>query len=695
MMRSWFGTFIKDFSVKLGAGAQSWAQRWAQRLSTQNRTWRARKKSRPAKSPRDEMRWGRSLVGALLVVILVGIASVVMTNHIAAVERERCFDRLYEEGSDVATYIEHVVAHDREELKLLAALVAQSEEVTDPKLWQLLSSFKAVGFMSKIGLLLPDDTLVYGTGQKLNVKGKLSFDSEAALGAHISARSTSLFDPNKYVLRHFVPVERAGQVVGMLYGLVVLDQLPISMSSLPYTGKGAIFLIESDTGNYLIDTWHQGPLGNIWQKGERELASGYNFADFKRGLIEGQLGVMSYFSRTIGDFVYYHYRPLGINNWRVAVSVPEVVVMANAKHIETSLHTFLGVEFVCFALYLLWVLNDARLVTALKQRRLDNVQHLHEIEQFLFNAHEKKENLYAAIEKMGQVMGCERLNFWFLDRGINHHYCWEQGKPTEEGTDASLLPVKLLKNFAAGAELFVADTPAEIAAILPDGAKAGNDNGANAATKLKNVMAVPVRDVVAGQLCGVLALSNIKKGARNVPLLRALSFSFGMYCNNVKNRADLQEQGDRDTLTGMFNRNRYERDLPELFNQYQAALTCIYIDVNGLREMNNTKGHDLGDVMLRTVAQAITTYFPGPYQYRVGGDEFVLFVPAGDEAELTKCSVDLAANIAQYDYHISVGIESQHQVATIAQLIKAAEQKMYDQKRAFYATRDRRQMHVA
>ena len=77
------------------------------------------------------------------------------------------------------------------ELNLLAAMVAHSEEVTDPKLWQLLSSFKAVGFMSKVGLLLPDDTLVYGTGQKLNVKGKLSFASEATLGAHISERSTS------------------------------------------------------------------------------------------------------------------------------------------------------------------------------------------------------------------------------------------------------------------------------------------------------------------------------------------------------------------------------------------------------------------------------------------------------------------------------------------------------------------------
>ena len=684
MMRSWFGTNLKDFSVKLGAGAQSCVQR----LTANGRTWLACRKSRPAQGQRDELRLGRSLIGAALVVLLMGIASIVMTNHIAAIERERCFDRLYEEGSDVATYIEHAIAHDREELELLAAVVEQYEDISDPKLWQLLSSFKAVGFMSQIGLLLPDDTVIYGKGQKLDVSGKLSFARAVAQGAHISERSTSLFDLNSYVLRHFVPVKRDGQVVGLLYGVVLLDKLQVSLSALPYTGKGAIFLIEGDTGNYLIDTWHQGVLGNIWQRGEPELASGYNFADFKRGLTEGLLSVMIYTSRTIDEQVYYHYRPLGVNNWRVAVTVPERVVMANAQHIEEVLHTFLGVEFICFALYLLWVLNDARKVTALKQRRLNNIQHLHEIEQFLFNAHEKKENLYAAIERMGKVMGCARLNFWFLDRGINHHYRWEQGKPTEECADAAQIPVKLLKSFAAGEEIFTANTPTEIAAIMPEGA-----NGA--ITALTNVMAVPVRDVVAGQLCGVLALCNIKKGARNEPLLRALSFSFGMYCNNVKNRADLQEQGDRDTLTGMFNRNRYERDLPELFNKFQAALTCIYIDVNGLREMNNTKGHDLGDVMLRTVAQAITTYFPGPYQYRVGGDEFVLFVPAGNEAELTKCSVDLAADIAQYDYHISVGIESEQQVETIAHLIKAAEQKMYDQKRAFYATRDQRKMHVA
>ena len=70
------------------------------------------------------------------------------------------------------------------------------------------------------------------------------------------------------------------------------------------------------------------------------------------------------------------------------------------------------------------------------------------------------------------------------------------------------------------------------------------------------------------------------------------------------------------------------------------------------------------------------------------------FVPGAGAAHLEQSSQDLAQHLLAHDYHISVGIEREQQVETIAQLIKAAEHKMYDQKRAFYATRERR-MHVA
>ncbi len=639
---------------------------------------------------RDELHVGRSLAVAAAVMVIVLAASVMMVNYINNNERQRCFDRLYNEAENISTYVLERIENDREELKLLAAVVRQYDDLNDPELWNFLESLDDVGMMSHIGILLPDNTVLYGYNKSVDASGQLSFDVEKSHGIHVSHRRTSFLSPDQYVLRHFYPIERNGQVEALLFGVIMIQELPIMQNVKPYAGKGAMYLIEGDTGNFLVDTWHPGQVGNLWALGEREVAPGYDAQQFKRNFIMGQTDYLVFISRTIGRHLYFHYRAMPIREWRIALSVPEEVVFESSHLISKSLNIFLSVEFLCFTLYLLWLINDFRKVSAEKQKRLDTIKNIHEIEQFLFNAHEKKENLYAAIEKLGKIMGAERINFWMLNSGVNHNYRWIQGQPAYEFDDESFYPpVKLLKNFAQGANIFESYNPQEIEAMLPK-LKKGEQRD-----KLCSLMVVPVRDVVAGQLSGALAVCNLKSNEMNVPLLKALGFSFGMFCNNVKNRAELQEKGDRDSLTGMYNRNRYERDLPELFERYQDALSCIYIDVNGLREMNNTKGHDLGDIMLRTVAQAITTYFKSEYSYRVGGDEFVLFVPSTDEQQLTQCSEDMAKELLTYDYHVSVGIECEKQVHTIAQLIKAAEQKMYAQKRAFYATRERRVMHVA
>ena len=630
---------------------------------------------------RDELRWGRSLIIAAAMMGLVLVVSIVMIHHINQTERERCFDHLYREASDLAAYIEGQMAADREALELLAAVVARSEDLAAPALWQTISSFEQVGLMSDISLLLPDDTMIHGNGSRVDVAGQLSFAHEAAFGAHLSERAPSVLNPKDYVLRHFVPVVRDGQTVALLYGMISLTNLPQQLNLSPYGGRGALYIVEGGSGNFLLDTWHS-KLGNLWQLGQRQIASGYDRAKFEQDLRVGNTDYFVVKSHTSGDFLYIHYRPLALNDWRLGISVPRTVVFESSLYIERVLNIFLLIEMVCFALYLIWLLWDVRRVTAEKQRRLETIQHIHEIEQFLFNAHERKENLYAAIERMGDILSAERINFWMLDSGVNHNYRWTHDQQAVECDDsAPLPPVKLLQNFAQGADLYETYDPEEIAAVWPDAA-------------VNSLIVVPVRNVIEGQLSGILALSNVTPDALNIPLLKALSFSFGMFCHNVKNRNDLQEQGDRDRLTGMYNRNRYERDLPELFAQHQGGLTCIYIDVNGLRELNNTKGHDLGDVMLRTVAHSINSYFPGPYQYRVGGDEFVLFVPGTDEYKLMRCSQELSAHLLEYDYHISVGIEAESSVQSIAHLIKAAEHKMYAQKREFYRDR-RREMHVA
>lgn len=633
----------------------------------------------------DEIHWGRSLSVTFLMVGAILVASICVFNYINNMERDRCFERLYEEARNIASYIERGVNNDREQLELLAAIIANHKGLSTSELQHLLSSFDQVGMMAHVNLLLPDNTMITHDGKRIDVTGKLSFEQEAAKGPHISDRETDLVSGG-YIIRHFVPITRHGQTVAMLYGVITINNLPTTVGLEPYGGRGALYIIDGNNGDFLIDTWHPGQVGNIWQLGSRKMAPGYNPETLKEGVSRGESNYVVFVSRTIGEHLYMYYTPMNINQWRISLSVPESVVFASSIIIKDILNAFLWFELICFAIYLLWMLRDVKRVTTEKQKRLDMIQHIQEIEHFLFNAHEKKENLFAAIEQLGGIIGAERISFWILEGSINQQYSWQKGQPATEHIDDLQLPSgKLMQYFLAGYELYEAYMPVDIEFVEAN----------TTAKNISNLIAIPVKDVVGGQLSGVLAVSNFKKDESAIALLKAMSFSFGMFCNNVKNRADLQEQGDRDTLTGMYNRNRYERDLPVLFSRYQSSLTCIYIDVNGLREMNNTKGHDLGDKMLRTVAEGIKEHFRTDYSYRVGGDEFVLFVPGFMVEELNKCSLELASDLLDFNYHISVGIHCETDFQSLSQLIKTAEQKMYAQKRAFYATRERRVMHVA
>ena len=129
--------------------------------------------SKKADVRHDELKLGRSLSVAIVMVVLIVVASIVMTNHISDNERKRCFDRLLTEAHDIASSIETSVNNDREVLQLLADVVAQSDDFNSPQLWELLRSFDHMGFMSQLALLTPDDTIIYGAGQSLDASGLL------------------------------------------------------------------------------------------------------------------------------------------------------------------------------------------------------------------------------------------------------------------------------------------------------------------------------------------------------------------------------------------------------------------------------------------------------------------------------------------------------------------------------------------
>lgn len=141
-----------------------------------------------------------------------------------------------------------------------------------------------------------------------------------------------------------------------------------------------------------------------------------------------------------------------------------------------------------------------------------------------------------------------------------------------------------------------------------------------------------------------------------------------------------REEANTDILTGLENRNNYEAYCKTL--KQTDNLICVYIDANGLHEINNKKGHLAGDMMLKFIAETLKESFPDGHIYRIGGDEFVIF---HDNSTSVSTTLQQAAySITKNDYHISYGIATGAADIPVNDIIKQAETRMYQMKKEYY-----------
>lgn len=151
----------------------------------------------------------------------------------------------------------------------------------------------------------------------------------------------------------------------------------------------------------------------------------------------------------------------------------------------------------------------------------------------------------------------------------------------------------------------------------------------------------------------------------------------------------LRDATRTDLLTDMQNRNAYEKDLYVISRECRESIGCVYIDVNGLKYLNDNFGHDQGDRMLKAVADEIKRYFGSEHSYRIGGDEFVIFVPDPGFFEI-KTKVDgFTAEIETMDYHTAIGWKIHNlESLSMKDLIEDAEKFMVEKKAEFYKQAD-------
>jgi diguanylate cyclase (GGDEF)-like protein len=167
--------------------------------------------------------------------------------------------------------------------------------------------------------------------------------------------------------------------------------------------------------------------------------------------------------------------------------------------------------------------------------------------------------------------------------------------------------------------------------------------------------------------------------------------------------AALDRAAAHDPLTGLPNRRRLLAALDELAQSRAEApdterLALLYLDIDGFKGVNDALGHSAGDSLLRRLGEALRTATRAQDMLaRVGGDEFVMVVPAyGDDAQLRDLAgrlIERVREIGRRDYGgrfplgVSVGIATwPDRVDTVEQLLDVADAAMYTAKQAGRST---------
>ena len=429
---------------------------------------------------------------------------------------QRSFDELTTATRQIAKDFVDTANADQTILSAMAELIAGHDERDNDAVLRIMKSFSlSETFVSTVALLRPDGTLLTD-GARYDVSGAFDFETEAARGAYISDRVTSYFAPEKLVVRNSVPVVRDGETIAILYGMVPLQELSRSYKTDLYGGNAFVLIVDGNTSDILVDTWHD-TLGNLSDLRGRKMLKGYTYEEAMKKIPNGIGGDMCTVSRSTGLTLYLHYEPVGINNWSVVLGVSEQDALAGTRSVVKILYlmsVIVGAILLSYLAYISWYLISAR-------------------------------------------------------RGVY--------------------------------------------------------------------------------------------------------------------RMSITDHG-----TGLMNRVAYEKCLRKSDQRVIAPAACIYIDANGLHEINNERGHEAGDQLLHAVAERLREQFPRDDLYRVGGDEFVVFPAPAAEAEYEARMRAVSESLAAQGHSISYGIAVCEAANGLRELVREADEKMLGSKRAYYAEYDRR-----
>lgn len=205
------------------------------------------------------------------------------------------------------------------------------------------------------------------------------------------------------------------------------------------------------------------------------------------------------------------------------------------------------------------------------------------------------------------------------------------------------------------------------------------------AQQVWRLLAVPL--MKGGAMVGFLGVDNPRAHYDDATLLASIQFFVTNSLDRKKQQAYLEKLSYRDMLTGLYNRNRYIERL-EAYKQVQdQQIGAIYIDLNGLKKVNDEQGHRAGDELIVRAAGTIAGIFAED-AYRVGGDEFVVILLDVSREEFARKTEQLRRQMQENGVDASIGGVWQASTENLENLLRRADENMYREKKRYYSKVD-------
>ena len=626
------------------------------------------------------------LLPTLLVMILI-LALTVTTYHISfKQEEESCYNRLENASNAIIQSIQNRMQDDLNYLRLIGKDFSNEDHLpTYEEYTSRLSTFEDVSLFERVDLLMQNNTMytMHKDVQPIQSNDFLTLNADAEYMDQVHT------DPltNKKSVNYYVPIQQNDSVVAYLVGVIQCDTLDEQFYTQIYSGKTQNLIIDTTDGLVVMNNQDILDYDTFSTNGCKLLSPK---KDVIKQIHALKSGVVKF--EKDGIKKYLCYKPIEVFNWELIVIVDEDVAFASALTLKKNYMLMVICEVVILLLYCgFYITKVRRILNKSNEFEKDlNVSHtLIQCVRKLSNSTNQKnaiDDILKIICEFYQAERCYVLDLDFEHKQANGIY--EYGNRHDDihidhMVHLCLEHMDLVNQFFENQKTYyIEDVTKEIPSTSPI-------YSSFISQKIQSIIVVPFVDDQ--QIKGVFAVDNPKQNYYQKDFLESLCFFIETAMTREKEKKHLQNLSYVDSLTYAQNRNHFNEYLKKNRCKELHFVGVIYLDLNGLKEINDKMGHLAGDTLIISASYVLQEIF-ADNSYRIGGDEFVVIEQDVLESEFYSKYEMLLKRMKELEISVATGYIWKERCLNLSEILQEADQKMYEDKKRYYsiAQKDRR-----